>query len=80
MKSHSWPAGVGRVAQEAGAKKLVLTHLGPYTSYEKTIEMALMYYGNWKGPHIWTKIVREVAKYYDGPVVLGHDAMIIDLQ
>ena len=33
MKSHSGPSGAGKVAQEAGAKKLVLTHLGPYTSY-----------------------------------------------
>lgn len=27
---HSGPKGAGRVAQRAGAKKLVLTHLGPY--------------------------------------------------
>ena len=81
MKSHTGPSGVGRIAQRAGAKKLVLTHLGPYTSFEKTLEMASTggRYVGWNGPHVWTKIVREVAKYYDGPIVLGEDAMIIDL-
>src|SRR5690606_16731895 len=45
MWSHSSAAGAARVAQAAGVKKLVLTHLGPYTSTDAAIEMAEMYYG-----------------------------------
>ena len=79
MKSHSGPSGVGKVAQEAGVKKLVLTHLGPYTSYPASVEMASMYYGPRRGPEVWTKIVREVAKNYDGEIILGEDALIVDV-
>jgi len=79
MKSHSGPSGAGKVAQEAGAKKLVLTHLGPYTSLPAAVEMASMYYGSNWGPEVWSKIVREVSKYYDGPIVLGHDAMTFEI-
>jgi ribonuclease Z len=79
MKSHSGPSGAGKVAQEAGAKKLILTHLGPYTSCPAAVEMASMYYGSNWGPEVWSKIVREVAKYYDGPIVLGQDAMTIEI-
>lgn len=79
MKSHSGPSGVGKVAQEAGVKKLVLTHLGPYTSYQAAVEMASMYYGERRGPEVWSKIVREVAKNYDGQIVLGEDALVIEV-
>ena len=44
MWSHSGPAGAGRVAKAAGVRKLVLTHLGPYTSTDASVEMASMYY------------------------------------
>ena len=80
MKSHSGPTTAGKVAQEAGAKKLILTHLGPYTSQEKAVEMASMYYYHWIGPEIWSKLVRDVAKHYDGPILLGQDAMTVEIQ
>ena len=38
MWSHSGPRGAGRVAQAAGVRTLVLTHLGPYTSAQPSIE------------------------------------------
>lgn len=79
MWSHSGPAGAGRVAREAGVKKLVLTHLGPYTSTDAAIEMASMYYGPRRGPEIWDQIVATARKEYDGPVILASDALSIDI-
>ncbi len=79
MWSHSGPSGAGRVAQAAGVKKLVLTHLGPYTAPQAAVDMAAMYYGPRRGPEIWDKIVADAKKHYDGPVVLAHDALVIDI-
>jgi ribonuclease Z len=79
MWSHSGPSGAGRVAQEARVKKLVLTHLGPYTSAQAAVDMASMYYGGRRSPDIWDKIVEAAKKNYSGPVVLAHDAMVIDI-
>jgi ribonuclease Z len=76
---HSGPTGAGRVAKAAGVKKLVLTHLGPYTSEEKTIEMASMYYGKRRGPEIWSEIIYKAKSEFNGPVVLAHDSMIIEV-
>ena len=72
---HSGPTDAGRTAQEAGAKKLVLTHFGPYDSAPKAIEMASMYYGPRRGPQIWSKIISDAAAQYNGPIVIGEDAM-----
>jgi ribonuclease Z len=80
MKSHSGPSGAGKVAQEAGAKKLVLTHLPPYTGYPKSLDMASMYLEGWNGEQVWSKVVREVAKYYDGPIILGSDALPVTVR
>lgn len=79
MWSHSSAAGAGRVAQAAGVKKLVLTHLGPYTSTDAAIEMASMYYGPRRGPEIWDQIVAEARAEFDGQVILGSDALYIDI-
>jgi len=79
MWSHSGPAGAGRVAQAAGVKKLVLTHLGPYTSTDAAIEMASMYYGPRRGPEIWDQIVADARKEFDGEVILGSDALYVDI-
>ncbi|MDG7000679.1 MAG: hypothetical protein JRN15_16410, partial [Nitrososphaerota archaeon] len=80
MKSHSGPSGVGKIAREAGGKKLVLMHAPPYTGYNKSLDMASMYLGKWRGEEIWSKIVREVAKFYDGPIVLGSDALSVKVR
>jgi ribonuclease Z len=76
---HSGPRGAGRIARQAGAAKLVLTHLGPYDSADAAIEMAKLYYGPRRGPEIWSKILRDAASEYDGPIVLAEDAMQIAL-
>jgi ribonuclease Z len=79
MQGHTSPRGAGRVAQMAGARKLVLTHLGPYDSYDKAIEMAELYYGRRRGPEIWSKILRDAASEYEGPIVISEDAMQITI-
>jgi ribonuclease BN (tRNA processing enzyme) len=71
-----WVGRCCRVAQAAGVKKLVLTHLGPYTS---TDAVASMYYGPRRGPEIWDQIVAEARKEFDGQVILGSDALYIDI-
>jgi ribonuclease Z len=76
---HTGPRGAGRIAREAGARKLVLTHLGPYDSFDAAIEMAKLYYGPRRGPEIWSKILRDATSEYDGPVVLAEDAMEVHL-
>lgn len=80
MWSHSGPAGAGRVAREAGVKKLVLTHLGPYTSNQTAVDMASMYYGPRRTPDIWDKIVADAQKEFSGEVLLAHDGMAVDVQ
>ena len=75
MRGHSGPRGAGRIAQLAGAKKLVLTHLGPYDSDAKAVEMAELYYGRRRGPGIWRKLLQDAATEYNGPIVIGEDAM-----
>ena len=76
---HSGPTDVGRTAQLAGARKVVLTHLGPYDSVPKAVEMASMYYGPRQGPQIWSKILSDTASQYDGPIVIGEDAMVFEI-
>ena len=78
MKGHSGPTGAGRVAQESGARKLVITHLRPFVGPPPVMEMATMYWGNnWIGEHIIAKIVTDIRKQYDGEIVIGRDCMEI---
>jgi ribonuclease BN (tRNA processing enzyme) len=79
MRGHTGPRGAGGVARRAGAKKLVLTHLGPYDSHPAAVEMASMYYGPRRGPEIWSKILADAKSEFDGPIVIGEDAMVFDL-
>jgi ribonuclease BN (tRNA processing enzyme) len=77
MWSHSGPAGAGRVAQAAGVRTLVLTHLGPYTSAQPAVDMASMYYGPRRDPGIWDRIVADARREFSGEVILGRDALVI---
>ena len=79
MWSHSGPTAAGRIAREAGVGTLVLTHLGPYTSPAPSIELGRMYYGDARGPEIWDEIVARAQAQFDGPVVLGTDALVLDV-
>lgn len=79
MWSHSGPSGAGRVAAEAGVRTLVLTHLGPYTSPAPSIAMASMYYGKAQRPEIWDDIVARAKAQFSGEVVLGRDALVLEV-
>jgi ribonuclease Z len=79
MRGHSGPRDAGRVARKAGAKKLVLTHLGPYDSLPAAVEMASMYYGPRRGPEVWSQILREAASEFGGPIILGEDALELQI-
>jgi hypothetical protein len=41
--------------------------------------MASMYYGERRSADIWDEIVKAAKRNYTGPVVLAHDAMVIDI-
>lgn len=79
MWSHSGPAGAGRVAEAAGVRTLILTHLGPYTSAAPAVAMASMYYGERRGPEIWDEIVARAKAEFRGEVVLGRDALVVEV-
>jgi ribonuclease Z len=76
---HTGPRSAGRIARESGARKLVLTHLGPYDSHPKAVEMASLYYGPRRGPEIWSKILQDAASEFSGPIVIAEDAMVLEL-
>jgi ribonuclease Z len=79
MWSHSGPTGAGRVAAQAGVKTLVLTHLGPYTSAAPAVEMASMYYGGRRDAGNWEEIVAQARSEVAGEVVLGQDALVLEI-
>ena len=39
--------------------------------------MASMYYGQRRGPEIWSQIIGEAKETFPGPVIIGEDAMVI---
>ena len=55
--------GAARMAQEAGVKKLVLTHMGPHLSQHGPLE----------------KGIGDVKKLYDGGVVFAEELMSLDV-
>jgi ribonuclease BN (tRNA processing enzyme) len=61
--SHTLAEDVGRIAQAAGVKTLVLNHFVPADDKKLTDE-------------VWTKAVRTS---FDGPVIVGHDLLEIPL-
>lgn len=79
MWSHSGPEIAGRAAQAAGVGTLVLTHLGPYTSAPSAVEMARMYYGEARDESIWDEIVARAQAQFEGQVILGRDALVLDV-
>lgn len=77
---HTRPSELGRLAAEARVKKLVATHLGPFTSVQAAIEMSKIYYGpRPQGPEFWTRFSSAMTRHYQGPVILAEDAMVIPI-
>ena len=63
LASHTTTEDVGRIAKEAGVKKLLMTHFVPGDDPSITDEM-------------WAEGAR---KHYAGPIVVGRDLMEIEL-
>lgn len=63
LASHTLAEDVGRIAREAGVKRLALNHLVPADDPEMTAEH-------------WEAAVRT---HYDGPLLVGRDGLRIDL-
>jgi ribonuclease BN (tRNA processing enzyme) len=63
LAAHTTTEDVGRIAQEAGVNKLVLSHLVPGDDPSITDEM-------------WSEGVR---KHYNGNIVVARDLMELDL-
>jgi len=61
MADHSPTEDVGRIAQEAGVKTLVLSHLTPDST-------SLVPDRKW---------IQGVSKYFKGQIIIGHDLMVI---
>jgi ribonuclease Z len=76
---HTGPEELGKLAQQAGVKKCVPTHMGPYTSPHAAIEMSKPYLGTPVGPEIWMELAAAIKKHYQGPVVLAEDAMVFEI-
>ena len=74
---HTSPTGLGRLAEQAGVKKLVAYHLAPYTSVPAAVEMSEKYTGPNPGPEIWSKYIHAMKNQYSGPVILAEDAMVL---
>jgi len=64
LPNHSTPRDAGRIAQAAGADKLVLTHISPPLI---TIP-------------IQRRFTRQARSVFDGEVLLAHDGMRIDIE
>jgi len=76
---HTSPSELGKLAQQAHVKKLVATHLAPYTGVDAAVAMSSLYYGPRQAPDIWGKFIAAMKQHYDGPVILAEDAMVISV-
>ena len=78
-EGHTSPTELAQLAQRAGVKKLVATHLAPYTSVDAAVEMSSMYLGPRLGEEIWGEFVHAMKQQYEGPVVLAEDGMVFEI-
>ena len=76
-EGHTSPAQLGRIAEQAGVKKLVATHLPPYTSSDAAVAMSAKYYGPRRGPEIWSAFLASMKRHYRGPVILASDGLVL---
>ena len=74
-----FPTELGKIAKKAQVKKLVVTHLPPYTSVKAALEMSSKYYGYSHEPDIWNKFISAIKKEYKGPIILAKDCLILEI-
>lgn len=79
--AHTPPSALGKIAKDAGVKKLVATHFGHFESTNPMILKAAKNHMpvELMGPHMMDDVVRDIRKNYDGELLLAHDLMRIDL-
>jgi ribonuclease Z len=78
-RGHTSPTELGKIAMKAQVKKLVVTHLPPYTSVKAALEMSSKYYGYSHEPDIWSKFHSAIKKEYKGPIILAKDCLLLEL-
>lgn len=76
---HTSPSELGLVAQRAQVKKLVPTHLPSYMSVQAAVDFASKYYGPRQDRGIWTEFISAIKKNYHGSLVMGEDALVIEI-
>jgi len=76
---HTHPTELGKLAQEAQVKKLVATHLGPFTSVEAAIEMSSPFYGSQQRLDMIAEFASAIKRNYHGPVIMAEDAMVFEV-
>lgn len=79
--SHTSPHDLGRLAVEAGVKRLVATHIGHVDSLSPVLKRAAKKHlpVELMGPHQIDAFVSEIREVYKGPLQIAHDLMRIDL-
>jgi ribonuclease Z len=79
--SHTSPAELGKIATRADVKSLVATHIGHFESLNPVIHRASAHHLpiDLMGPHMMDDVVRDIRKYYGGPLRMAHDLMRIDV-
>lgn len=75
---HTTPTWLGRMARDANAKKLIATHLAPFTSIPAARSMSRVYYGQDPAPEgFWDDFAARVTKNYSGEFFLAEDGLVV---
>jgi ribonuclease Z len=79
--SHTSPHDLGKLAVEAGVKRVVATHIGHVDSLSPVLKRAAGKHlpVELMGPHQIDAFVSEIRSVYRGPLQIAHDLMRIDL-
>lgn len=75
---HTTPTWLGKMARDARAKKVIATHLGPFTSVPASRSMSKVYYGPDPVPAgFWDEFSARVTKNYSGEFFLAYDGLVV---
>ncbi|MDI5932778.1 MBL fold metallo-hydrolase [Halomonas kalidii] len=79
--SHSTPREAGRIAQRAGAKRLVANHIVHYDNPSPVVQKYLKSHfpPGMIGAELLDSVSEDIKSEYDGHVLLAHDLMRIDI-
>jgi ribonuclease Z len=75
---HTTPSWLGRLSRDAGAKRVIATHLAPFTTLPAAFEMSRLYYGEEQPPpSFWDDFAGRIKRDYPGDVMLAEDCMVV---